>query len=304
MRRWRTWCERRCAPAPLADHASRMPQRRTRRPQPCTSVCRMSPAPACAKAACARSTRSPRWSRMDDDEKRAVWVQLAQRSADTARRRAHEAPHLLLRRHLAVRLPRVRAPAAGARRPVATASTTGRCCSPALLSHWGQKGPAEIEPKRAWTFRHVHWLAHAHGVAMQHAGAASVQSARAAAPRAGLRARRPHARPPCLRAGVPPRLARRRRCRRCGASGGAAAQLAPARDPAGDEVKQALKDATARPSRKGVFGVPTIEVDGRAVLGRRCARDGGRLPARRCMVRRTGVGCGGRRAAPRVTRKT
>ena len=28
-----------------------------------------------------------------------------------------------------------------------------------LLQHWGQKGPAEIEPKRAWTFRHVAWLA-------------------------------------------------------------------------------------------------------------------------------------------------
>ena len=34
----------------------------------------------------------------------------------------------------------------------------------ALLNHWGQKGPAEIEPKRAWTFRHVHWLAHHHGI--------------------------------------------------------------------------------------------------------------------------------------------
>ena len=36
-----------------------------------------------------------------------------------------------------------------------------------LLGHWGQKGPAEIEPKRAWTFRHVGWLAHRHGVTLQ-----------------------------------------------------------------------------------------------------------------------------------------
>jgi predicted Fe-S protein YdhL (DUF1289 family) len=35
-----------------------------------------------------------------------------------------------------------------------------------LLQHWGQKGPAEIEPKRAWTFRQVHWLAQQHGVAL------------------------------------------------------------------------------------------------------------------------------------------
>lgn len=35
-----------------------------------------------------------------------------------------------------------------------------------LLQHWGQKGPAEIEPKRAFTFRHVHWWAARHGVPM------------------------------------------------------------------------------------------------------------------------------------------
>ena len=30
----------------------------------------------------------------------------------------------------------------------------------ALLKAFDHKGPAEIEPKRAWTFRQVHWLAH------------------------------------------------------------------------------------------------------------------------------------------------
>ena len=29
-----------------------------------------------------------------------------------------------------------------------------------LLGHWGQKGPAEVEPKRQWTFRHIAWLSH------------------------------------------------------------------------------------------------------------------------------------------------
>ena len=29
-----------------------------------------------------------------------------------------------------------------------------------LLGHWGQKGPAEVAPKRAWTFRHIAWLSH------------------------------------------------------------------------------------------------------------------------------------------------
>ena len=33
-----------------------------------------------------------------------------------------------------------------------------------LLQHWGTKGPAEIEPKRAWTYRQVAWLAHRLGL--------------------------------------------------------------------------------------------------------------------------------------------
>ena len=33
-----------------------------------------------------------------------------------------------------------------------------------LLKQWGQKGPAEIEPKRAWTFRQIAWAAHQLGI--------------------------------------------------------------------------------------------------------------------------------------------
>jgi 2-hydroxychromene-2-carboxylate isomerase len=36
----------------------------------------------------------------------------------------------------------------------------------AMLKHHGQLGPAEIAPKRDWTYRHVLWLAHTHGVAL------------------------------------------------------------------------------------------------------------------------------------------
>ena len=35
-----------------------------------------------------------------------------------------------------------------------------------LLNHWGHLGPAEIPPKREWTFRHCVWLAHRHGIDM------------------------------------------------------------------------------------------------------------------------------------------
>ena len=36
-----------------------------------------------------------------------------------------------------------------------------------LLKHFGQLGPAEVAPKRAWTYRHVQWLASQQGVALQ-----------------------------------------------------------------------------------------------------------------------------------------
>ena len=32
-----------------------------------------------------------------------------------------------------------------------------------LLNHWGQKGPAEIEPKRVWTYRSCVWIAQREG---------------------------------------------------------------------------------------------------------------------------------------------
>ena len=65
-----------------------------------------------------------------------------------------------------------------------------------LLGHWGQKGPAEIEPKRAWTFRQVAWAAHRLGVPLdtpaQHPfnPLALLRLALASAPAGGLRNRR------------------------------------------------------------------------------------------------------------------
>src|SRR2546421_2627332 len=37
----------------------------------------------------------------------------------------------------------------------------------AFLKHHGQLGPAEIEPKRDWTYRQVLWLAHANAIPPQ-----------------------------------------------------------------------------------------------------------------------------------------
>ena len=136
-----------------------------------------------------------------------------------------------------------------------------------LLQAWGQKGPAEIEPKRVWTFRQVAWLGHQHRVQIdtpaQHPfnPLALLRLLLACAP-----AQRPPNRQACetvLRhvwigggdANDPQRLRALQ------------AELAPARDPAGAEVKQQLKDQTATALQLGIFGVPTVVVDGRSFWG-------------------------------------
>ena len=136
-----------------------------------------------------------------------------------------------------------------------------------LLKHWGQKGPAEIEPKRAWTFRHVHWLAHQHGIVLdtpvQHPfnPLALLRLLLACAPSGGTPNRRVcelvlrHIWQGGADANDPARLA------------ALTQELAPALDPTDERVKQALKDSTAEALARGIFGVPTIEVDGRLFWG-------------------------------------
>jgi len=137
----------------------------------------------------------------------------------------------------------------------------------ALLGHWGQKGPAEIEPKRAWTSRHVAWLAHQHRVALQAPAQhpfnplALLRLLIACAP-AGSAPSREVCQQVFLHvwqgggdANDAPRLAALQR------------RLSPLRDPNSSEVKQALREATDAAVARGVFGVPTFEVDGRLFWG-------------------------------------
>ena len=58
-----------------------------------------------------------------------------------------------------------------------------------LLKHHGQLGPAEIAPKRDWTFRQVQWLAHSRGIPLEMPAQPSVQSPGLAAAGAGLQPR-------------------------------------------------------------------------------------------------------------------
>jgi 2-hydroxychromene-2-carboxylate isomerase len=135
-----------------------------------------------------------------------------------------------------------------------------------LLKHHGQLGPAEIPAKRDWTYRQVLWLAHRHGIPLQ------------------MPASHPFNPLPLLRLALA-----------CGAGGkinryvaetvfrhvwrgGAeatdatrlqalATSLAPAREPASDAVKAELKANADEAIALGVFGVPTLAVDGKLFWG-------------------------------------
>lgn len=137
-----------------------------------------------------------------------------------------------------------------------------------LLKQWGQKGPAEIEPKRAWTFRQVAWAAHELGIPI------TTPAQHPFNPLALLRLL--HACAP--EGGTPNRF----QCEQVfhhvwrgeGADANDAARLeslhaalAPRREPGSEAVKQSLKDRTALALTKGVFGVPTVEADGRLFWG-------------------------------------
>jgi 2-hydroxychromene-2-carboxylate isomerase len=131
-----------------------------------------------------------------------------------------------------------------------------------LLQHYGQKGPAEIETKRAWTFRHVHWLAAQQGVALD------------------TPAQHPFNPLPLLRLALACGAKRQvvealfRHAWRGGADAADPARiaalhaaLAPARDPQSSEVKAELKANTEQAIAQGVFGVPSYALDGRVFWG-------------------------------------
>lgn len=136
----------------------------------------------------------------------------------------------------------------------------------ALLKHHGQLGPAEVGPKRDWTYRQVQWLAHERGIALDMPAAHPFNPLGLLRLAVASQAQ-----------GLPNRYVCETLFRHVW-TGGAdaadsgrlatlAAQLAPERDPSGPDVKEQLKNHAEEAIAAGVFGVPSMVVDGRVFWG-------------------------------------
>jgi 2-hydroxychromene-2-carboxylate isomerase len=139
----------------------------------------------------------------------------------------------------------------------------------AMLKHHGQLGPAEIAPKRDWTYRQALWHAHSKGIEMK------------------MPASHPFNPLPLLRlastcgTSADPASINRYVCEtifRHVWQGGAeaadeqrlaalTAQLAPQQHLSADEAKAQLKKNTDEAIALNLFGVPAMEVDGKIFWG-------------------------------------
>jgi 2-hydroxychromene-2-carboxylate isomerase len=136
----------------------------------------------------------------------------------------------------------------------------------AFLKHHGQLGPAEIAPKRDWTYRQVQWNAHANGIPLQ------LPAAHPFNPLSLLRLALA-----CGEKGLVNRYVAERVFSHVWRGGGDAADaarvealkqsLGPKRDPASDDVKNELKSNTDEAIARGLFGVPTFAIDDKLFWG-------------------------------------
>ena len=268
--------------------ASRLPDV----PSPCISVCRMDPVTQYCEGCFRTLDEIAAWGRMEDAGKREVWRLIGQRALAPAVSQGNDAQDRALPgapeqdgraqssqrtagknmkqitfyldfvspfAYLAFeKLPEALLGLSYAvdYRPVLFAG---------MLKHHGQLGPAEIGPKRDWTYRQVLWLAHTQGIPLQ------MSAAHPFNPLALLR----------LALACDARVANRYVCEtifrhvwRGGADAADTQRLAaltqalqPRRDPAGDDVKADLKANTEEAIARGLFGVPTCAVDDKLFWG-------------------------------------
>lgn len=135
-----------------------------------------------------------------------------------------------------------------------------------LLKHHGQLGPVEIPAKRDWIYRHVLWLAHQQGVALQMPAVhpfnplsllrLAVATGRDGCPnRYGCETLFRHVWEGGADAADPARVA------------ALVQQLAPGQDLADAGVKAQLVAHGEEAIAQGVFGVPAFVVDGKVFWG-------------------------------------
>jgi 2-hydroxychromene-2-carboxylate isomerase len=142
----------------------------------------------------------------------------------------------------------------------------------ALLQALGQKGPAEIDIKRRWTFRQVAWLAHKQGVVLDSPAQHPFN------PLPLLRLAWASAAPQGEPGDTPNRWVVEQLFHHVWRGAGAdvndparlaalTAQLAPQQDPSTEAIKNRLRSETEAALTLGVFGVPTFEFEGRLFWG-------------------------------------
>jgi 2-hydroxychromene-2-carboxylate isomerase len=133
----------------------------------------------------------------------------------------------------------------------------------ALLNHWGHKGPAEMPTKRAWTYRSCIWYAAQHAIAFRMPAAHPFNSL-------------PYLRL-AIAAGCRPDAVRRifDQLWTTGVDASdpriiedlARSMQVPPDALAAPDVKDALRTQTQQAIDQGVFGVPTLLIDGEIFWG-------------------------------------
>jgi 2-hydroxychromene-2-carboxylate isomerase len=129
-----------------------------------------------------------------------------------------------------------------------------------ILNHWGQKGPAELPTKRRYTYRWSHWWAHSLGLSLKYPAAHPFN------PLHHLRL--------ALACGSKPEAIKAifDDIWTTGADASDAARFAALSSKLGvaeigQEAKDQLRKNTNEAVQRGVFGVPTFEVDGELFWG-------------------------------------
>jgi len=132
-----------------------------------------------------------------------------------------------------------------------------------LLNHWGQKGPAEMPSKRRYTYRWSHWWAQSLGIPLRYPAAHPFN------PLHHLRL--------AIACGSKPEAVRRIFASLWSSGADAADQgrfaalakeLGVEKEKLEDtEIKNILRHNTEAAAQRGVFGVPTFDVDGELFWG-------------------------------------